>query len=93
MLPPISFFTCGNSLNILRDTHLFTLSMISDGEKFGGADTRICTWSLLTTPRNMQIVHMFGKPNHEHELQHLHAIRDNGISFPIQNVYSILYLV
>ena len=39
-------------------------------------------YSQLHAICKFQIVHMFGKPNHEHELQHLHAIRDNTYFVP-----------
>jgi len=42
-------------------------------------------YSQLHAICEFQIVHMFGEPNHGHDLLHLHAIRDNGISLPIQN--------
>ena len=39
--------------DLAEDTLPFTLRIISDGEVLRGAEIRICTWSLLTTPRKI----------------------------------------
>ena len=54
-LPQYRFFTRGNSSNILLDVLPLTRRIISEGAISGGAETRMWTWSLLTTPRRIWI--------------------------------------
>ena len=54
-LPQYRFLRWGNSWRIIWELRPLIRRIISEGEMLGGADTNMCTWSLLITPRRIWI--------------------------------------
>ena len=85
--PQYLFFRCGNSSNSRLAVLPLIRLIISLGAIVGGALTKICTWSLLTTPLTIvsQTFHKLDEPLLELVQQHPLPKFYSGILSPKQN--------